>query len=147
MDPIRKMAELEPTKKAFSLFEEFKQFAFKGNVIDLAIGVVIGAAFGKIVESLVSHLIMPLVGLLGPSDLGYKDWKFVIGGQPFAFGLFLNDVVTFLFTALVLWIFIVKFLGWIMRTKKEEAAVPPPLTKEEQLLTEIRDLLAKRPAS
>jgi large conductance mechanosensitive channel len=147
MDPIRKMAELEPTKKAFSLFEEFKQFAFKGNVIDLAIGVVIGAAFGKIVESLVSHLIMPLVGLLGPKDLGYKDWKLVIGGQTFAFGLFLSDVVTFLFTALVLWVFIVKFLGWIMRTKKEEAAAPPPLTKEEQLLTEIRDLLAKRPAS
>jgi large conductance mechanosensitive channel len=147
MDPIRKMAELEPTKKAFSLFEEFKQFAFKGNVIDLAIGVVIGAAFGKIVDSLVKNMIMPLVGLFGSTDRGYKDWKLVAGGQDFHFGLFLSDVVNFLLVALVLWVFIVKFLGWIMRTKKEEAAIAPPLTKEEQLLTEIRDLLAKRPAS
>ena len=147
MDPVRKMAELEPTRKAFSLFEEFKQFAFKGNVIDLAIGVVIGAAFGKIIDSFVKNLIMPLVGLLGPSDRGYMDWSLGVGGQKFAFGLFLSDVLNFLLVALVLWIFIVKFLGWIMRTKKEEAAAPPPPTRQEQLLAEIRDLLAKRPAS
>jgi large conductance mechanosensitive channel len=147
MDPIRKMAELEPTKKAFSLFEEFKQFAFKGNVIDLAIGVVIGAAFGKIVDSLVKNIIMPLIGLFGASDQSYKDWKLVVRGHEFNYGLLLSDIVSFLLVALVLWVFIVKFLGWIMRSKKEEAAAPPPLTKEEQLLTEIRDLLAKRPAS
>jgi large conductance mechanosensitive channel len=147
MDPIRKMAELEPTKKAFSFFEEFKQFAFKGNVIDLAIGVVIGAAFGKIVDSLVKNIIMPLIGLFGASDQSYKDWKVVVRGHDFNYGLLLSDIVSFLLVALVLWVFIVKFLGWIMRTKKEEAAAPPPLTKEEQLLTEIRDLLAKRPAS
>ena len=140
------MAELEPTKKAFSLFEEFKQFAFKGNVIDLAIGVVIGAAFGKIVDSLVTNMMMPLIGLFGPSDQSYKDWELVFHGQHFQYGLFLSAFINFLIVALVLWLFIVKFLGWIMRSKKEEAAAPPPPTKEQQLLTEIRDLLAKRSA-
>ena len=146
MDPIRRMAELEPTKKAFSLFDEFKQFAFKGNVIDLAIGVVIGAAFGKIVDSLVTNMTMPLIGLFGPSNQSYKDWELDFHGQKFQFGLFLSAVINFLIVALVLWLFIVKFLGWIMRSKKDEAAAPPPLTKEQQLLTEIRDLLAKRSA-
>jgi large conductance mechanosensitive channel len=147
MDPIRKMAELEPTKKAFSLLEEFKQFAFKGNVIDLAIGVVIGAAFAKIIDSLVKNVIMPAIALLLPSEKGYEHWKYVVGDKEVPYGLFISDVVNFLIIAFALFLFIVKFLGWIMRTKKEEAAAPPPLTKEEQLLTEIRDLLAKRPAS
>jgi large conductance mechanosensitive channel len=146
MDPIRKMAELEPTKKAFSLLEEFKQFAFKGNVIDLAIGVVIGAAFAKIIDSLVKNVIMPVIGLLLPSEKGYEHWKLAVGEKEVPYGLFISDVLNFLIVAFALWIFIVKFLGWIMRAKKEEAAAPPPLTKEEQLLTEIRDLLAKRPA-
>jgi large conductance mechanosensitive channel len=146
MDPIRRMAELEPTKKAFSLFDEFKQFAFKGNVIDLAIGVVIGAAFGKIIDSLVKNVIMPLIGLLLPSEKGYEHWKLVVGDKEVPYGLFISDVLNFLIVALALFLFIVKFLGWIMRSKKEEAAVPPPLTQEQQLLTEIRDLLAKRSA-
>ena len=81
MDPIHKVASLAPTKKAFSLFEEFKNFAFKGNVIDLAVGVIIGAAFGKIIDSLVKHIIMPLVGVLLPGKQGYLDWKWVIQGQ------------------------------------------------------------------
>ena len=62
--PLDKLASLEPTRRAFSLYEEFKAFAFKGNVIDLAIGVIIGAAFGKVVDSLVKHIIMPLISLL-----------------------------------------------------------------------------------
>ena len=140
------MAELEPAKKAFSLFDEFKQFAFKGNVIDLAIGVVIGAAFGKIIDSLVKNVIMPLIGLLLPSEKGYEHWKLVVGEKEVPYGLFISDVLNFLIVALAIFIFIVKFLGWIMRSKKEEDAVPPPLTKEQQLLTEIRDLLAKRSA-
>ena len=144
MDPIRKMAELEPTKKAFSLFDEFKQFAFKGNVIDLAIGVVIGAAFAKIIDSLVKNVIMPVIALLLPSDKGYEHWNFVVGEKEVPYGLFISDVVNFLIITVALFLFIVKFLGWIMRTKKEEAAAPPPPTKEEQLLTEIRDLLKAR---
>src|ERR1700730_15651173 len=107
MDPIKMVTALDPRKKAFSLFEEFKQFAFKGNVIDLAIGVVIGAAFGKIVDSLVKNIIMPLIGLFGASDQSYKEWKRVVRGHEFAYGQFLSDLVSFLLVALVLWVFIV----------------------------------------
>src|SRR5229473_3114070 len=103
MDPIHRIVELDPRKKAFSLVEEFKNFAFKGNVIDLAVGVIIGAAFGKIIDSLVKQVMMPLI----------------------------------------LFVFIFKFLGWVMKAKKEEAVTPPPLTKDQELLTEIRDLLKK----
>ena len=143
MDPIREVAALEPTKKALSLFEEFKTFAFKGHVIDLAVGVIIGAAFSKIIDSLVKNIIMPLVGLLLPGDKGYEGWYFEIRGTTVPYGHFLAEVVNFLIVALVLFIFIVKFLGWVMRTRKEEAAAPPPLTKEQELLTEIRDLLKR----
>jgi len=75
VDPTKKVASLESTRKAFSLFDEFKNFAFKGNVIDLAVGVIIGAAFGKIIDSLVKHIIMPLISVLLPGKQGYLDWK------------------------------------------------------------------------
>jgi large conductance mechanosensitive channel len=133
--------------RAFSLLDEFKQFALKGNVIDLAIAVIIGAAFGKIVESLVKHIIMPLVGVVVPGKGSYLEWKWLIDGKEVPYGLFLGEIVNFLILALVLFIFIVKFLGWVMRTKKEEvAAPPPPPTKDQELLAEIRDLLKRRPA-
>jgi large conductance mechanosensitive channel len=130
-----------PTKQAFSLLEEFKNFAFKGNVVDLAVGVIIGGAFGKIVSSMVDNVIMPLVGAVMPGDQGYKDWKLPIGnGVPV--GLFLADVVSFIILAAALFFFIVKFLGWLMKSKAVVAAPEP--TKEEKLLTEIRDLLKAR---
>jgi large conductance mechanosensitive channel len=141
MDPLHKVASLEPTKKAFSLFEEFKDFAFKGNVIDLAVGVIIGAAFGKIIDSLVKHIVMPLVSIFVPGNQGYLDWKWMIGGKEIPYGLFLGEVVNFLIVSLVLFLFIVKFLNWVMKAKKEEEAAPLPLTKDQDLLTEIRDLL------
>ena len=141
MDPIQRVAALGPTKKAFSLFDEFKDFAFKGNVIDLAVGVIIGAAFGKIIDSLVKHVIMPLVGVLLPGQQGYLGWKWVIDGKEVPYGLFLGEVVNFLIVSLALFLFIVKFLGWATRLKKEAAAAPPPPTKDQELLTEIRDLL------
>lgn len=139
MDPARQTAN-----KALSLLEEFKNFAFKGNVVDLAVGVIIGAAFGKIVTSLVEHVIMPLISIIIPSEKGYTDWVLTIRGKAVPFGLFLGDVVNFLIVALVLYIFIVKFLGLIMMSKKD--AAPPPLTKDQALLTEIRDLLKKNVA-
>ncbi len=145
MDPISRVASLEPAKRAFSLAEEFKTFAFKGNMIDLAVGVVIGAAFGKIIDSLVKHVIMPLVSLLLPAQQGYLDWKVVVGAKEVPYGLFLGEVVNFLIVALAIFLFIVKFLGWVTKTKKEEAASPPPLTKDQELLTEIRDLLKTAP--
>lgn len=136
------MLQIDPKETARSLFEEFKKFAFKGNVIDLAVGVIIGAAFGKIIDSLVKHIIMPMVSLLLPSEQGYLGWKLVIGAKEIPYGLFLGEVVNFLIVALALFVFIVKFLGWLMKEKKDQPAPGP--TVEQQLLMEIRDLLKQK---
>lgn len=141
MDPLKKVAELDPARRARTLLDEFKNFAFKGNVIDLAVGVIIGAAFGRIIESLVKNIIMPLIGLILPGQQGYLGWKIVVGEQEVPYGLFIGEVVNFLIVSAALFFFIVKFLGWVMRAKKEEP--PPPPTPEQVLLTEIRDLLKK----
>ena len=134
------------TGKAMSLVNEFKAFAFKGNVVDLAVGVIIGGAFGKIVDSLVKNVIMPFIGSLLPGEQGYLGWKFVINGKDVPYGLFIGEVVNFLIVAAALFLFIVKFLGWVMKNKAEEApAAPaaPAITKDQELLTEIRDLLKR----
>ena len=129
-------------EKPFSLVDEFKKFALKGNVIDLAVGVIIGAAFGKIIDSLVKHIIMPTLGVLLPSEQGYLGWKLVIAGKEIPYGLFVGEVLNFLIVALALFFFIVKFLGWVMKSKKEEPAAPALVpTIDQELLTEIRDLL------
>jgi large conductance mechanosensitive channel len=130
--------------KPMALIEEFKNFALKGNVIDLAVGVIIGAAFGKIVDSLVKHLIMPTIGVLLPGEQGYLGWKLVIQNKEIPYGLFVGEIVNFLIVALALYLFIVKFLGIVMKTKKAEASAPPAPTKDQELLTEIRDLLRKQ---
>jgi large conductance mechanosensitive channel len=133
--------------KAFSLLDEFKAFAFKGNVVDLAVGVIIGGAFGKIVDSLVKNIIMPVIGSLLPGEQGYLGWKAVINGKEIPYGLFIGEIVNFLIVAAALFIFIVKFLGWMMKSKAElpvAPVVPPPLTKDQELLSEIRDLLRQR---
>ncbi len=144
MDALHKAKSLLPAQQTMSLLDEFKQFAFKGNVIDLAIGVIIGAAFGKIVDSLVKHIIMPLIGMLLPSEQGYLEWKLAFSGKEIPYGLFLGEVINFLIIAAVLFLFIVKFLGWLTKAKKMEATAPPPLTKDQELLCEIRDLLASQ---
>lgn len=141
-----KLESFDPAKKIGSLFDEFKSFAFKGNVVDLAIGVIIGAAFGAIIKSLVDNIIMPLVSVVLPGEKGYIGWHATINGVEVPFGKFIGEVVNFLIVALVLFLFIKKFLGWLMRAKKEEAAAPP-MTKDQLLLTEIRDLLKQRGAS
>jgi large conductance mechanosensitive channel len=134
------------TDRAMSIVNEFKAFAFKGNVVDLAVGVIIGGAFGKIVDSLVKNVIMPFIGSLLPGEQGYLGWKFVINGKDVPYGLFLGEVVNFLIVAAALFVFIVKFLGWVMKSRAEEvpvAPVNPPITKDQELLTEIRDLLKR----
>ena len=143
MDPLKTVAALDPRKNAFSLAEEFRNFAFKGNVIDLAVGVIIGGAFSTIVNSLVHNIIMPLIGVIMPGDRGYEHWALVLRGKSVPFGRFLGDVVNFLIVALALYIFTVKFIGWIMAFNKQQADVAPALTKDQALLTEIRDLLRK----
>jgi large conductance mechanosensitive channel len=131
----------DSTKVATSLFEEFKGFAFKGNVVDLAVGVIIGGAFGTIVKSLVDNILMPIVSIIMPGNLSYQEWAFHLRGHAIPYGKFLGDVVNFLIVAAALFLFIVKFMGWAMRTRKEEIAAVPALSKDQELLTEIRDLL------
>jgi large conductance mechanosensitive channel len=141
MKPIKRIAAVIPAQQTWSLVEEFKQFAFKGNVIDLAVAVIIGAAFGKLIDSLVKHILMPLVSVLLPGQQGSLGWKLVMHGKEIPYGLFLGEVVNFLLVAAAIFVFIVKFLGWLMQAKQAAAAAPAPLTKEQALLTEIRDLL------
>lgn len=143
MAPLNKLRELNPTKTAFTLLEEFRNFAFKGNVIDLAVGVIIGGAFGKIIESLVKQIIMPALSLLIPSEQSYLGWKLVFHGKEIPYGLFLGEVLNFLIVAAALFLFIVKFMGWLIKAKKVEAAAPPAPTLDQALLAEIRDLLKK----
>ena len=133
---------MKAKKKVSAMLDEFKNFALKGNVIDLAIGVIIGAAFGKIVDSLVKHIIMPLVSVIMPGQQGYLGWKWVINGKDVPYGLFIGEIVNFLIVALALYIFIVKFIGILVRNKQSAAA--PPLTKDQELLVDIRDLLKNK---
>jgi large conductance mechanosensitive channel len=137
MDPLSDRST-DSARKALSLIEEFKNFALKGNVIDLAVGVIIGAAFGKIVDSLVKHILMPLIGMLLPGEQGYLGWKVAIGAKEVPYGLFIGEVVNFIIVAFAIYLFIVKFLGFVMKAKQ---AAPPAPTKQEVLLAEIRDLL------
>lgn len=134
---------MDAQKKVSEMLNEFKNFALKGNVVDLAIGVIIGGAFGKIVDSLVKHIIMPFISIIIPGKQSYLTWKWVIHGTEIPYGLFIGEIVNFLIIALALYIFIVKFLGIILRSKKEEAVTvtAPSLTKDQELLSEIRDLL------
>lgn len=138
IDPIKTLKSLHPEERAFSLLGEFKKFAFKGNVVDLAVGVIVGAAFGKIVDSLVKNILMPLIGVILPGRRGYLGWKWVIDGKEVPYGLFLGELVNFLVVAFALFLFVVKFLGWLTRAHKADAV---PLTRDQELLTEIRDLL------
>ncbi|WP_368411287.1 large conductance mechanosensitive channel protein MscL [Paludisphaera mucosa] len=127
------------------MLEQFKKFAFKGNVVDLAVGVVVGTAFGKIVDSLVKNIIMPVLGVFLPADQGYQHWAWTIDGKTIPYGQFLAEIVNFLIVAAALFVFVVKFLGWLTRNSKEEAAKPTPaLTKDQMLLEEIRNLLRER---
>lgn len=120
------------------MWNDFKKFALKGNVVDLAVGVIIGAAFGKIVSSLVNDMIMPLVGLL-LGGINFTDLQFAIGKASIKYGNFLQTVVDFFIVAFSIFLFI-RLFQQIKKEKPVEAETPKQ-TKEEELLEEIRDLL------
>lgn len=141
-----------------ALLKEFKEFAMRGNVIDMAVGVVIGAAFGKIIPSLVDDIIMPLVGVV-TGGINFTDYKWVIqkaviDGQTqevlkpevtMNWGSWVQTIVDFLIVAFCIFVAI-KAINQLKR-KQEEAPEPAPApepTKEEVLLTEIRDLLKEK---
>ncbi len=131
------------------LASEFKEFAMKGNVVDLAVGVIIGAAFGKIVSSLVGDLFMPILGkVIG--EVNFSDLAVNLGKDPSGkevlvkYGAFLQTTFDFLIIAVVLF-FTIKAINRLKRPHPADApAPPPPPPKSEMLLEEIRDLLAKR---
>ena len=128
-----------------SFIKEFKEFAMKGNVVDLAVGVIIGAAFGKIVSSLVGDIVMPLLGLLvgGVNFTGLKitlrEAEGATAAATLNYGNFIQTV--FDFTVMAFAIFLA--VKAINRMKRKEELAPPPPTTQERLLTEIRDLLKK----
>lgn len=118
---------------------EFKAFAMKGNVIDLAVAVVIGAAFGKIISSLVDGIIMPLIGvLLGGVDVSGKT--FTLGQAVVKWGAFLQSIIDFTIIAFAIFLAV----KLIMSFQKKKDELPPAPSAEVQLLTEIRDLLKKQ---
>jgi large conductance mechanosensitive channel len=125
-----------------SIIKEFKEFALRGNVVDMAVGIVIGAAFGKIVTSLVNDVVMPPLGaLMGGVD--FSDKTFLIPGTEkvmVRYGAFLSTVLDFLIVALAIFA-VIKLMNMV---RHQPPATPPPPPKQEVLLTEIRDLLKSR---
>ena len=138
--------------------KEFREFALKGNVMDLAVGVIIGAAFGKIVDSLVKDLIMPIVGRAF-GGLDFSNWFVVLGNPPagysgpmtyealtkagvplFAYGNFMTVVINFVILAFVIFMMVKQ----VNRLKREAPAAPPPPPEDVLLLREIRDALQKK---
>jgi large conductance mechanosensitive channel len=132
-----------------AIVKEFKEFAMRGNVVDLAVGVIIGAAFGKIVTSLVADIIMPPIGMV-TGGIDFKDLKYVLKPAvdktpetAINYGLFINNVIDFLIVAFCIFL-IVKGINSMKKKEEAAPAAPAEPTKEEVLLTEIRDLLAKK---
>ena len=123
------------------MIKEFKEFAMKGNVVDLAVGVVIGGAFGAIVSSLVGDIIMPIIGVL-TGGVDFSGLAMTVGEANVAYGKFIQATFVFIIVAFALFL-VIKAMN--ATKKKEEAApaAPPAPSKQEVLLTEIRDLLKK----
>ena len=130
------------------LLEEFKAFVMRGNVVDMAVGVIIGGAFGKIVTSLVNDIFMPIIGMIlgnvNFSSLEIKLGEPVEGVEQAAikYGMFIQEIVNFIIIAFCIFMFI-KLINRIQKKKEEAPAPAPEPTKEEVLLTEIRDALNK----
>jgi large conductance mechanosensitive channel len=124
------------------MLKEFRDFILRGNVIDLAVAVVIGAAFGAIVTALVKDLITPLIAAIGGQP-DFSSIKFTINNSQFLIGDFINAIISFLIIAAVIFFLVVKPMNAIMSraARKTETAAPPAPTKEEVLLAEIRDAI------
>lgn len=138
------------------MLQEFKEFALRGNVVDMAVGIIIGAAFSTIVQSLVNDVIMPPIGLItGGMDfsglfinLSGGDYQSLAqareaGAATINIGIFINSVISFAIVAFVLFM-VIKGMNQLRRKQEEEPATEPPPSREVQLLEEIRDALVKR---
>ncbi len=136
------MANLK--EKTTGFFAEFKKFISRGNVIDMAVGVIVGGAFTAIVNSLVNDILMPLIGMV-LAGINFKDLSVTIpwGNKPvLLFGSFIQAVITFLLTAFCVFI-LVKIINSLHKKKEEAPPAPPAPAEDIVLLTEIRDLLKK----
>lgn len=119
------------------MWKDFKEFAIEGNLIDLAVAVIIGGAFGQIVTSLVEDIIVPLIGML-LNGVNIEHLVILVGSAELRYGTFLQSVIDFFIISLSIFF----FLRFVLRKKKEEPAEEAPeISSEEKLLTEIRDLL------
>src|SRR5262245_760557 len=139
-----------------AMLNEFKEFALRGNVMDMAVGIIIGAAFSTIVRSLVDDIIMPPMGLV-TGGVDFSNMFVALNGQDYPslaaakqagaptvnFGVFINNIISFAIVAFVLFM-VVKGMNQLRRKQEEDPAAEPPPSREVQLLTEIRDELAKR---
>ncbi|HTP61794.1 MAG TPA: large-conductance mechanosensitive channel protein MscL [Burkholderiales bacterium] len=123
-----------------SIAREFREFAIKGNVMDLAVGVIIGAAFGKIVSSLVEDVVMPVIGVL-IGGLDFSGLAFKVGSATLKYGKFLQTCLDFLIIAWAIFL-VVKLINRLKREDAKPAPAAPP--RQEALLEEIRDLLKAR---
>jgi large conductance mechanosensitive channel len=156
-DKIEEIKERLTTGKEARMFKEFREFAMRGNVLDLAVGVIIGGAFGKIVTSLVNDVIMPVIGFLFGGHLNFTDFFWVLNGASyanlqeardagapvFAYGAFITTIIDFVIVAFIIFL-IVKGANSLRRKQAETPPAPAALSKEAELLTEIRDLLQKQ---
>ncbi len=149
IEPMQKLTTA--VEGPVTMLREFREFIARGNVVDLAVGVIIGAAFGKIITSLVDQVIMPFIGLV-TAGIDFAQLKIVLKAADAAakkpevaigYGAFLNTIIQFLIVAFVIFLMI-KLLSAMRRQEAKEPAPPPAPTPEETLLTEIRDLLKAR---
>jgi large conductance mechanosensitive channel len=124
-----------------SIVREFREFAVKGNVMDLAVGVIIGAAFGKIVGSLVEDVVMPVIGVL-MGGLNFSDLAVKVGSATLKYGKFLQTCLDFLIIAWAIFI-LIKLVNRLKREEAQPAPAPAEKPRQEALLEEIRDLLKK----
>ena len=124
------------------MFKEFKTFIMRGNVMDLAVGVIIGAAFGKIVTSLVNDILMPLIGVL-LGKVNFTDLSVKIGSSTIKYGMFIQNIVDFLIVAFCIFV-MVKIINKIINKQEDKKEEKPVKTDELKVLEEIRDLVKKK---
>jgi large conductance mechanosensitive channel len=138
------------------MFKEFKEFAFKGNLVDMAVGIMIGGAFATVVKSLVDNVFMPPLGML-LAQVDFKKLQIILKPAVEAsegvtavpavainYGQFTTDLISFMLMALVVFLLVKKVISLLHKKAEEPAPAPPAPSNEELLLTEIRDLLAKK---
>ncbi|MFN9513733.1 MAG: large-conductance mechanosensitive channel protein MscL [Akkermansiaceae bacterium] len=139
------------------MFKEFKEFAFKGNLVDMAVGIMIGGAFATVVKSLVDNVFMPPLGML-LAQVDFKKLQIIlkpaveasegvaaIPAVTLNYGQVITDFISFILMALVVFLLVKKVISLLHKKAEQPAAAPPAPSNEELLLTEIRDLLAKKP--